>query len=164
MKQSITPFGNEHVRLRLLVESDLELILSWRNREDARIWFKDSSVISMDQHKRWFEQYIDKENDLHFILEVDKKPVGQASVYHIHREKEKAEIGRFLVAPGDGGKGYIKQACGELIRFCNNYLKLKYIFLEVMAENHKAIALYKKCGFMEETRYNGLIRMGQYFY
>lgn len=162
MKQSINSFGNDNIRLRLLIENDLELILAWRNRDDARAWFKDSSIISMDQHRRWFDKYIDKEDDFHFIVEANITPVGQASVYHIDREKSEAEIGRFLVAPNNERKGYIKQACVELIKFCHDDLKLNYIFLEVMATNHKAIALYEKIGFSEEKRYDDLIRMGRY--
>lgn len=161
MKQFIHPFGNGNISLRLLTESDLGHILAWRNRDDAKVWFKDSRVISMEQHKRWFEKYIEKENDFHFIIEVNKTAVGQASVYHICREKREAEIGRFLVAPDHEGKGYIKQACSELIKLCRDDLKLSYIFLEVIENNEKAAALYKKNGFSEEKRYDGLIRMGQ---
>lgn len=164
MKPCINPFGNKNITLRLLEERDLALILAWRNRDEARKWFKDSNVISMDQHRLWFEKYIEKENDFHFIVESNNKPVGQASVYYIHKENSEAEIGRFLVDPNSAGKGYIKQACIELIKFCQNSLKLKYIFLEVMENNHKAIELYKKNGFKEEKRNDGLIRMGQYLF
>src|SRR5580700_9100037 len=115
MKPFINPFGNEQIRLRLLTESDLPLILAWRNRDDARIWFNDSNYITLDQHRLWFEKYRDKENDFHFIVEINKTPVGQAAVYHICQEKNEAEIGRFLIAPCHEGKGYIKQACMELI-------------------------------------------------
>lgn len=162
MKPFIYPFGNEYIKLRLLTENDLELIREWRNRDDAKKWFKDSGYITLDQHKHWFEKYIDKENDFHFIVEANKAPVGQASVYNICRTKGDAEIGRFLVAPGHEGKGYIKQACMELIKFCREDLQLRYIFLEVMSNNVKAIALYKNNGFSEETRSDILVRMGQW--
>ncbi len=158
MKLSIKSFGNEQLKLRPLAEDDLPLILAWRN--EARIWFKDSTLISMDQHKKWFEKYLEKNDDLHFIVEVDKTPVGQAAVYHI--QQSKAEVGRFLVAPMHEGKGYIKQACAELVKFCRDDLKLRYLFLEVLVTNHKAIELYKKNGFKEEKRDDFLIRMGQF--
>ncbi len=161
MKPFIHPFGNENISLRLLKEDDLELILSWRNRDDARKWFNDSSIISIDQHRKWFEKYIDKKDDLHFIVEAKKTPVGQLAVYHMHWEKRVAEIGRFLVAPHQERKGYMRQACAELIKFCRYDLKLLYLFLEVMVTNDKAIALYKKNGFSEEVICDTLMCMGQ---
>nr|HAQ92817.1 N-acetyltransferase [Afipia sp.] len=39
-------------------------------------------------------------------------------------------------------------------------LDLSYLFLEVMERNDKAARIYKRCGFREESRSEGLVRMG----
>jgi len=161
MKRTITPFGNGLVRLRLIGEDDLETTLSWRNRDEVRIWFKTSSLLSLEQHRTWYQRYAEKDDDFLFIVEFNGKPIGQASVYGINWESGSAEIGRFLVAPGEEGKGYISQACGELVRYCFDSFGLSYLFLEVMESNEKAIRAYLRNGFTEETRYDGLIRMNR---
>ena len=160
MKRVFSPFGGRTVRLRLIEEHDLETTLAWRNRDDARVWFKHSDVIAPEQHRAWFQSYSKKDDDFLFVVEVENKPVGQASVYDIDREKRCAEVGRFLVAPDEGGKGYISEACGELVRFCTDRLGLHYIFLEVFETNERAVRLYERNGFTEECKSDGLIRMG----
>ncbi|UCO97919.1 GNAT family N-acetyltransferase [Metapseudomonas lalkuanensis] len=161
MKRSISPFGNESVRLRLIEEKDLQATLSWRNREEARVWFKSSGLLSYEQHRGWFQRYQEKDDDFLFVVEADGNLVGQASVYGVDWNTASAEVGRFLVAPEGAGKGYIHRACGELVRFCGEVLNLQYVFLEVFEHNERAFRLYQQNGFVEEQRYDGLIRMGR---
>ena len=161
MKRSIAPYYYESVCLRLITESDLETTLTWRNREDARVWFKTSNLLTLEQHEAWFHRYQHKDDDFLFIVEVGGASVGQASVYDIHWETGRAEIGRFLISPENGGKGYITLACAALIRLCADSLNLQSLFLEVMENNERAIRLYQRNGFLEERRYDGLIRMSR---
>ena len=159
MKRNVEPFGNEIVCLRLIEEKDLETTLSWRNRDEARVWFKSTSTISLGQHREWFQRYQEKDNDFLFVIEVNNKLVGQASVYDIDWDTGQAEVGRFLVASDEGGKGYISHACGQLTHFCAETLEITYLFLEVLENNEKAIRVYERNGFEEEQRYDGLVRM-----
>jgi diamine N-acetyltransferase len=161
MKREITPFAHGSVRLRLIAEADLESTLAWRNHDESRIWFKTSNLLTLEQHRAWFHRYQDKDDDFLFVVEVGEKVVGQASVYGIDWANGCAEVGRFLVAPGERRKGYISQACVALIGFCAENLGLSYLFLEVFEANSRAIRLYQRCGFAEESRYDGMIRMGR---
>ncbi|RUX96618.1 GNAT family N-acetyltransferase [Mesorhizobium sp. M7D.F.Ca.US.004.03.1.1] len=141
-------------------QRDLETILDWRNRDDARVWFKTSDKLAFNRHLAWYNSYLQKDDDFFFLVEVDGRPVGQCGIYDIDRDAGSAEIGRFLVAPEMAGRGYIRRSCAELARFGTRVLNLSYIFLEVMEQNKKAIGLYTRCGFIEESRSNGLVRMG----
>jgi diamine N-acetyltransferase len=161
MKRNIAPFGNDIVRLRLIEEADLETTLLWRNRDEVRVWFKTSMPLTWEQHYGWFQRYLSKDDDFLFVIEVAGKLVGQASVYGIDWATGRAEVGRFLAATECGGKGYIDQACAELILICADTLALEYIFLEVLENNTRAVRLYMHNGFVEEQRYDGLIRMGR---
>lgn len=161
MKRQLSSFGDGALRLRLIEELDLHETLSWRNRDEARVWFKTTTPLTYEQHSNWFHQrYQPNDNDFLFVVEADGALVGQASVYAIDWQSRSAEVGRFLVAPVGAGKGYISRACAELIRFCWSELRLEYLFLEVLESNDRAIGLYHKHGFSEEQRYDGLIRMG----
>ena len=159
MKRTIQPFGNTDVRLRLITEADLDMTMGWRNRDDARIWFKNSQIINEEQHRTWYSRYSTRDDDFVFVVEAQGHPVGQASVYGINWAEGSAEVGRFVVAPGARGRGYIGLACNELVRFCGEALNLKYLFLEVMENNYRAIKIYARNGFREEARAEGMIRM-----
>jgi diamine N-acetyltransferase len=161
MKRHLSCFGSGQIRLRLIADGDLEATLAWRNRDDARVWFKSSAPLVLHQHRVWFEQYRERDDDYLFIVEADGNAVGQASVYNIDWQRREAEIGRFLIAPEAAAKGHMTAACSELILFCATEFKLAYLFLEVLANNDRAIRLYRRHGFVEERRYSGLIRMGR---
>ena len=159
MKRELLPFHSGPLCLRLIEASDLETTLSWRNREDARVWFKNSNHLTLEQHRTWFHRYHDKDDDYLFIVEFDGKPAGQASIYDIQWDTGSAEIGRFLVAPEAAGKGYINRACNALLQISRRNLGLKSLFLEVYESNARAIRLYQRNGFVEKSRSNGLIHM-----
>ena len=159
MKPSIQAFGNAHVRLRLISETDLEMTRDWRNRDDVRVWFKNSNPITAEQHRSWYSQYAVRDDDFVFVVEAEGRPVGQASVYGIDRAEGSAEIGRFVAAPEARGRGYIGFACGELLRFSGEELNLKHLFLEVKENNERAIKIYVRHGFQEQARAEGMIRM-----
>ncbi len=159
MKRTIEPFINGIVRLRLLEETDLEQTLSWRNRPEARMWFKTTDIIDYEQHQKWFRAYSEKDDDFLFVIEAEGKPVGQASIYNVDWKKKEAELGRFLAAPESVGQGYISMACSGLINFCFHRLGLSDLHLEVFETNQRAFNLYQKNGFTVAGRHNGLIKM-----
>ena len=159
MKRSIKPFGDDEIILRLVEKRDLEAILDWRNRDDARVWFKTSGKLSLESHQSWFDNYLQRDDDFFFLIEAGDQSVGQCAIYGIDHKTGAAEIGRFLAAPNWTGKGYIRRSCSALVRFGFEALDLSYLFLEVMERNVRAIDIYKRCGFREESRTNGLMRM-----
>lgn len=161
MKRKIAPFGNEVVRLRLIEERDLQTTLAWRNCDSARIWFKTSNQLTLERHQAWFHGYLKKDDDFLFVVEAKGLLVGQASVYGIRWNERDAEIGRFLAAPDCSGKGFIREACEELVSLCADTFNLRYLFLEVLEKNERALRIYQRNGFVEECRYGGLIRMGR---
>jgi RimJ/RimL family protein N-acetyltransferase len=135
------------------------MTMAWRNRGDVRIWFRNSQVITADQHRAWYSQYLERDDDFTFIVEAQGQPVGLASVYGIDPANATAEVGRFMVSPGARGRGYIGLACKELLRFCADSLLLKSVFLEVKEENERAIRIYARNGFREVAKAGGFLRM-----
>lgn len=158
-KKPLPPHVFNGLTLRLLRENDLPLTLAWRNHDDSRIWFKQSDALTLEQHARWFDQYLGKDNDYVFIVERDARPVGQAAVYDIDWASGRAEVGRFLAAPAERGRGHLFNACGALIGLCRDRLALSDLFLEVFAHNHRAIRVYQGNGFKAAAQTGGLLRM-----
>lgn len=147
------------VSLRPLRREDLPMTLAWRNRDDVRIRFKSSATIAPDQHARWFEAYIDKPGDHVFIVEHDGRAVGQVAVYAIDAGKGEAEIGRFVAAPGESGKGHIRAAISGLVALAGREWGLRRVYLEVFADNERAVRLYRSLGFTVDRTEDGMLHM-----
>lgn len=138
------------VRLRLLAIDDLPMTLAWRNRDEVRRWFRNSVVVDVEQHTAWFHQQQLTDDALMFIVEdaASGEAVGQVSIYNIDRETGEAEVGRFIAAPNASGKGFIRAAILALIHFAFEELSLARLYLEVFANNERAIRLYTSVGFV----------------
>ncbi len=149
MKPTNTTIAGGPVRLRMLTADDLPMTLAWRNREDVRRWFRQSTEIDMATHVAWFEEQQLVDDVLVFVVEDQQtgQPVGQVSIYHIDREIGEAEVGRFIAAPNASGKGFIRAAIIALTHFAFRELSLSRLYLEVFADNARAIRLYASVGF-----------------
>lgn len=151
-KRTIQPIQDHLVRLRPLTEADLELTLKWRNQEHIRKWFFTSDILSEEQHRRWFKQYAQRDDDFVFVIEfMDEAgfhPVGQVALYHIDWETKRAEYGRIMIGEGSArGKGVGRAATGLILQIGFETLNLQEIYLEVFAENAPARKIYEDCGF-----------------
>jgi RimJ/RimL family protein N-acetyltransferase len=159
MKPAVEPFGDDAIMLRLVENRDIERILDWRNNDDVRIWFKTSDKVSLKNHRAWFEKYLAKTDDFFFIVEAAGTPVGQCALYNIDASGS-AEIGRFISDPDHAGKGYIARSCLQLVKFGRDNLKLRHLYVDLLENNERAAGLYRRCGFAEERRADGIIRVG----
>ena len=161
-KRSIPVLVGERVRLRPLTEADLPMTLTWRNQDHIRQWFLNPNFITPEQHKTWFAQYVERDDDFVFIIEEQDrlhKPVGQVSLYRIDWVQRRAEYGRLLIGePDASGQGLAREATEVLLAHAAE-LGLTEIELEVLGSNDVAIALYRACGFRMVDDRNGLVRM-----
>lgn len=150
-KRSIGPLVNGRVRLRLLEEADLPATLAWRNQDDVRHWFFSSDIITPAQHRAWFEQYRDRDDDFVFVIEETQtlnRAVGQVSLYHIDRAAGRAEFGRLMIGDeGARGLGLATLATARLVDEALTVWGLREVYLECVRDNMRAIGLYTRCGF-----------------
>jgi RimJ/RimL family protein N-acetyltransferase len=152
IKQSLAPLMADAFCLRLLRVEDLPTTLAWRNREDIRVQFIHSDIITWEQHLAWWEQYQAKNNDFVFIIEETQhlhRPVGQVSLYNIDLDKGEAEFGRLMIWDNEARrKGLARRATEALVAWAFDTLKLKRIYLRVFKNNIAAVNLYRRCGFI----------------
>lgn len=159
MSKIIDVIDGGEIQLRPLEVEDLIHTRVWRNREDARIWFKSSVVLTESQHSAWFQVYAGRSDDLVWIVWAHGRRVGQVSTYNIDKTAGEAEVGRFLASPDAVGKGYMSRACSLLIEYCRKNLELRRIYLEVLPGNERALRLYRGLGFSLKNAGDGAILM-----
>lgn len=127
------------------------MTLAWRNQDHVRKWFFHSDLITADQHRRWFEQYRNRDDDFVFVVEEAetlRRAIGQASIYNIDWAARRGEFGRLLIGdPQAVGLGLARMATELLVDEAMSSLGLRDVHLEVRSDNLPAIAVYRACGF-----------------
>jgi diamine N-acetyltransferase len=157
VKPLLQPIQSTRLSLRPLVREDLATTLAWRNKERVRKKFFTSRPLTMEEHQLWFTQYLDRSDDMVFLI-VDAKlnrPVGQAALYNINPARKEAEFGRLMIGEEDAlRRGFAREAAQALISHAFETLRLTRVYLEARVENVSAISLYEKLGFtvIEETQ------------
>jgi len=146
------------VRLRLIEDGDLPMTLAWRNQDHIRRWFFSSDIITPEQHRSWFDQYRDRDDDFVFIIEETetlRRPVGQASLYHIDWTAGRAEFGRLMIGDDEArGQGLARLATARLVDEALTGWNLREVRLQCVPTNARALAVYAACGF-EPTDHAG---------
>lgn len=72
--------------LRLATMDDLNLLYQWRNDPDVRKWSFHTEEITIDEHKKWFEISLERDDVEIFVLEEDGQAVGQIRLTYWYDE------------------------------------------------------------------------------
>ncbi|MCX7884034.1 MAG: GNAT family N-acetyltransferase [Caloramator sp.] len=141
----------ENLKLLPITKEHLELIRNWRNNDEIRKCFINQQIITKEQQIIWYEKYLQKDNDIMFIIEYNEKPIGTVALYNIDYTIKRAEFGRIII--GDihvRGLGIGRRVTNSLCQFGFNVLNLNSIYLSVFKDNIYAINIYKSVGFIIE--------------
>jgi len=139
---------DEVVHLSPIGAEDLEMMRTWRNRDDIRVWFNDGRLIEEAQQQAWYRAYSANPADVMFIVRraADGKPVGTIAIYQIDLDAKRAAVGRLIIAEGQGGGlGY-----AALFRACKaafEGLGIETLESEVKSGNHAALRINRAVGF-----------------
>ena len=118
------------------------MTLAWRNQDHIRKWFFNSAVISPEQHRAWYAQYKDRDDDFVFVIEETEslnRPVGQAAVYHLEALEGRAEFGRLMIGEAAAaGQGLARLATMRLLSECWSAWQLNEVYLDVKEANDAA--------------------------
>jgi RimJ/RimL family protein N-acetyltransferase len=87
-----------------------------------------------------------------FVIEVDSKIVGECLLYGIDDYSRLANLGISL-RQDCWGKGFGQDAVRTLVRYAFDYLNLRKVSLEALADDPRAVGAYRKAGFVEEGRF-----------
>ncbi|MBE9250762.1 UDP-4-amino-4,6-dideoxy-N-acetyl-beta-L-altrosamine N-acetyltransferase [Dolichospermum sp. LEGE 00240] len=139
----------EDYQLRPLQESDLEMVLSWRNSERVRANMYTDHIISLEEHQTWFKKIKDAPTVDYLICEFQNHPIGLVYFTNIDKNNNKCYWGFYLgetATPlgGGGALGFISmEYIFELVDF-------RKVCSEVLSFNNKSLKLHKKFSFQEE--------------
>lgn len=138
----------QRVLLRPLEEGDLEALRKLRN--ENRRFFNTTQSIAPQQQRVWFANYLERQNDLMFAVELNARPgefAGAIALYDIDESARMAEFGRTLMDKEKATEAGIgTDAVLAVCRFAFEELGLAKITAEVLKTNLRAGKAYAKAG------------------
>lgn len=142
-------FCEEDFGLRPMVTCDIDIVLRWRNLEHIRANMYTDQIITSEEHSKWFNDVLLRNDVEYFIFENYGKPIGQASVLNIDHKNSKCSWGFYL------GEDEVPRGCGAVMEYMTlvhiiDKLGVRKVCCEVFSFNKSTIKLHKKFGFEEE--------------
>lgn len=167
----------QHVALRALEPTDLDLILRWEN--DTEVWAVSNTLTPYSRQQIWQylqtydgDIYASRQLRLIVTLADTGEPIGCADITDFDPANNRAELG-FMLAPEHRGKGYADEAIALLKHYAGDWLAIRELHI-VVADGFEHVArLFERHGFEHTATFRKWVRTGreyrdakllQYFY
>ncbi|MEX0775223.1 MAG: GNAT family protein [Phycisphaeraceae bacterium] len=139
------------VFLRALEMPDLERTHQWHNDPELyRTLLGNFQYVSKAVEEQWLKNaqaFSSTQINLAICLTRTGEHIGNIYLRDIDWRARRGEVGIFIAAPMNHGKGYGEQALRLLIRHAADDLGLQRLHLTVLEEHAAAVHLYRKLGF-----------------
>lgn len=129
-------------------------MLEWMTDPEVNLYFQfDPGTVSLETVQQFIARAGDEREDRHFAIagEGDEYQ-GTVSLKHISPRDRTAEYA-IALRQGASGKGLGSFATREVLRVGFVEMDLHKIYLNVYADNQRALSLYEKCGFRLEGEF-----------
>ena len=138
--------------LKPLEESDLELILSWRNTLTVRQAMFTQHEVSRDEHQAWFHRMqADDTNRWFLFLDHESVPCAVVNFVSIEQVQRRAFWGFYTdpnARPGTGMRMSLEALDKAFVE-----LGFRKLNAEALASNLRSLEMHKKIGFIEEGHF-----------
>lgn len=152
---------NDLISLRPVEETDLALLVKWRNT--PRIWrgFFNKFPLALGGQQAWYAALNQSTTRKLFMIcrGADGAPIGTIGLDDLDFVNRSAEIGNLLIGDEDNlHKGLAAEAAGLLLAFCFEHLGLHRVCARVYAHNAASLAVWQRVGMIHE----GVLRGSQF--
>lgn len=142
-------FEYGRVILSPLMEEDIEELRVLRNKEKSSFLTKQD--IDFESQKRWYCNYLQKEDDIMFKIAHRDNPeefIGAIAVYDINTTKKTAEVGRTVVDKSKMAEpGIGLEATKGICLFSFVVLGVERITAQILKSNERILKVDTRAGF-----------------
>ncbi len=157
----------EHIFLRAIEPSDIELIYEWEN--DIKNWIVSNTQTPFSRFV--LEQYITSAHeDIYtakqlrlIICTNDNKAIGSVDLFDFDANNLRAGIGILIGDKSERKKGYASEAIKVLTNYCFTSLNLNQLYCNITTDNEESILLFQKHNFQITGIKKQWIRNGNQF-
>ena len=155
------------VNLRAPEMGDLERNTRWINDREVTRYLGRRYEMSLAAEEAWLRDVtanpMSYERPYFAIETKEGEHIGNTGLFDVKPEDRKAKLGIMIGEKAYWSNGYGSDALRTLLAFAFDEMNLNRVELDVFAFNERAIAAYRKCGFIEEgRRRQALYRQGAY--
>ncbi|MEX0749816.1 MAG: GNAT family protein [Dehalococcoidia bacterium] len=145
------------INLRAIDLSDVDRYLAWFNDPEVTRYLQRRYQMSRLAEETWLRergtQQMSYGSGGNFAIETkDGVHIGSVGFHYVNPENRKATLGITIGDKEYWSKGYGTDAMLTMLRFGFEEMNLRRIDLSVDEDNERAIACYRRCGFVEEGR------------
>jgi RimJ/RimL family protein N-acetyltransferase len=145
------------INLRPIDLSDAERYCGWMNDWEVTRFLRMRYQVPRLAEENWIRDHSSQPMGYvtggNFAVESkDGTHIGSVGFHYVNPENRKATLGIMIGDKRYWSKGYGTDVMLTLLRFGFDEMNLHRIDLGVDADNARAIACYRKCGFVEEGR------------
>lgn len=98
----------------------------------------------------WYQANVDKDNPYYWIIECEQRMVGTAHLFNLNFGDLRARYAISILDTALLGRGIGRETTELVLDHAFTVLGLHRVDLRVLAFNARAIACYRKCGFVVE--------------
>jgi RimJ/RimL family protein N-acetyltransferase len=144
------------VNLRAQEFSDLDRFYAWINDPEVTRFLDARYPVAREAEEAWARDRASSMlsyTNVHFAIETkDGVHIGSVDFHKVSPENRTGRLGIMIGDKAYWSRGYGTDAITTFCRFGFEEMDLARIDLTVDAENARAIACYRKAGFVEEAR------------
>ena len=145
------------VNLRPVDVSDLERYFAWINdpevAEHLQVW---PLQVSRIQEEAWLAAVMNHTQppEITYAIETrdEGRHIGSVSLHKIEIVERHAELGIMIGDKTQWNRGYGTDAIMTMLQLAFEGINLNRVYLRTDEDNNRAVACYRKCGFVEEGR------------
>jgi RimJ/RimL family protein N-acetyltransferase len=142
------------VHLRPTEPGDVELFLRWLNDAEVTQHLASRAPLGRAYEERWIERLLEShgKDTYHFVIcrLDDGEPIGSVALDELDLVNGSAGVGIVIGEKGLWGMGYGTDAMDAVLDFGFGQLRLERVWLDVFVGNDRAVASYRKSGFVLE--------------
>lgn len=140
----------KRVALRRCEPRDYEAIQRWQNDSVVFRWMDYVRPFSIEDIKESETRAAAEGHP--FIIELEGRPLGRIGLNNFRPRDGMASLYIFVGERETWGRGYGRDALMTLLSYAFETLNLRQVELWTLADNERAIHMYKACGFVEDAR------------
>lgn len=153
--RNIMNLKGDKVLLREIELDDMEFLKNMLNdieiEKNVVGW---AFPVSSYEQEQWYKNNIGNKKDIRYIIEVDGKRIGMATLQDIDWKNRKASHGiKLTMGEEFRGKGYGTDTVKTIMKYAFEELQLNRLYGSILEYNIASRKLYEKCGWKVEGIY-----------
>lgn len=138
------------VHLRMLEAADGPRVLAWRNSDAVAPFMYGDHAITPEEHAAWMAASA-RTDRRRWIVELDREPMGLASISGMDPATGRAEWAFYLAEPAVRGRGVGGAVERLVVGWAFEGRGLRKLWCEVLADNEAVWRMHEAFGFTREA-------------